>query len=350
MKNCLLSLSLVLGITSPLAAQKPSGALVNPKPSVPLQRLSSPSVPKITTTTNKSPEVTTVEGITPNISTVVISLDTVTDLRLKPLYAATIRMPEAVSSVVVGAPNLFAAEHSEHEPELVIVKPVTSDPATSNLLIATRSGQQVSLRLISGGASASSDPVDFVLIYRARRSFLIAGEGELQSSGTAPRKAPPSVYELAYQEQTRVASPLWNASKQQPAIAISLGTVTGDGDDTVVAFSVLNRSARWVEILAPQIELSSPPPDQSAEKATEKKSKGKVLADQVPIKDFRLPTRKLAPGMRVDGVVRFTRPSFKQDQERLQLALATADAVNRPLLISLPFTAPSPQTSLTAKE
>ena len=82
-------------------------------------------------------------------------------------------MPEAVSSVVVGAPNLFAAEHSEHEPELVIVKPITSGPAVSNLLIATRSGQEVNLRLISGGTSASSDPVDFVLIYRPRRSFLI---------------------------------------------------------------------------------------------------------------------------------------------------------------------------------
>ena len=31
---------------------------------------------------------------------------------------------------------------------------------------------------------------------------------------------------------------------------------------------------------------------------------------------------------------------FKQFQEHLQLVLATADAVNRPLLLDLPFTAP----------
>ena len=347
MKQRLLSLSLILGITLPLAAQKPSAAVSNHHPAVPLQRLS--SSPLGTATTNSSSQAATAEGITPIISKVTISPDTVTDLHLKPLYAATIRMPEAVSSVVVGAPNLFAAEHSEHEPALVIVKPITSDPAASNLLIATRSGQQVSVRLISGGAFATSDPVDFVLIYRPSHTFLIAADSELESQppGNAPQ---PSLYELAYQAQARIASPLWTSSKQQPAIAVSLGLVTGDGDDMVVSFSVLNRSGKWIEILAPQIELASLVMNQSPEQADEKKSKGKVLADRVAIEEFRFTARKLAPGARADGVIRFTRPNFKQDQERLQLALATADAVNRPLLISLPFTAPAPETSLTAKE
>jgi hypothetical protein len=343
MKNCLLLLLLVWGITLPMAAQKPS-AVVEPKPSVPLQRLSSTAVSKITVR-NRHLDGSVAEGITPTISAVSISPDAVTDLRLKPLYAAAIRMPEAVSSVVVGAPNLFAAEHSDHEPELVIVKPITSGPAVSNLLIATRSGQEVSLRLISGGASASSDPVDFVLIYRPRRSFLIEGENELQSRAAVSVR-PPSVFELAYQEQTRIASPQWTASKEQPALAISLGAVTGDHDDMIVSFSVLNRSEKWVEILAPQIELAS----LLTSSSDEKKSKGKVLADQVAVKESRLTTRKLAPGTRVDGTIRFTRPSFKQDQERLQLALATADAVNRPLLISLPFTAPPSPATLAAKE
>ena len=126
--------------------------------------------------------------------------------------------------------------------------------------------------------------------------------------------------------------------------------VAGDGDDMVVAFSALNRSGKWIEILAPQIELASLRMKQSPDKADEKKSTEKVLADRVAVKEFQLTTRKLAPGARADGVVKFHRPSFKQDQERLQLALATADAVNRPLLISLPFTAPLPQTSLAAKE
>jgi hypothetical protein len=112
--------------------------------------------------------------VAPVISKVTISPDTVTDLRLKPFYAATIRLPEAVASVVVGAPTLFLAEHNEHEPDLVVVKPITADPTVSNLLIATRSGSVVSLRLLSDGSSSGGvKPVDFVLIYKRRGSFLI---------------------------------------------------------------------------------------------------------------------------------------------------------------------------------
>ena len=66
-----------------------------------------------------------------------------------------------------------------------------------------------------------------------------------------------------------------------------------------------------------------------------------MLADQVAIHDYRFTHRRLAPGARADGVVRFVRPDFKQFQEHLQLVLATADAVNRPLLLELPFTAPT---------
>src|ERR1017187_10633777 len=90
---------------------------------------------------SRSPATT--NDVAPVISKLTISPDRVTDLRLKPFYAATIRMPEAVSSVVVGAPTLFLAEHNEHEPELVVVKPITPDVAVSNLLIATKSGQVV---------------------------------------------------------------------------------------------------------------------------------------------------------------------------------------------------------------
>ncbi len=121
--------------------------------------------------------------VAPVISKLTISPDTVTDLRLKPFYAATIRMPEAVSSVVVGAPTLFLAEHNEHEPDLVVVKPVTADPAVSNLLIATKSGLVVSLRLLSDGSSSgSAKPVDFVLIYKRRGSFLIGAMDEPQTT------------------------------------------------------------------------------------------------------------------------------------------------------------------------
>ena len=54
-------------------------------------------------------------------------------LRLAPRVATSIRMPEPVNSVVVGDPENFQAEHSEHESELVTVKPVGTQAAQSNL-------------------------------------------------------------------------------------------------------------------------------------------------------------------------------------------------------------------------
>ena len=282
-------------------------------------------------------------NIAPVISTVTISPDTVSDLRLKPFYAATIRMPEAVSSVVVGAPTLFLAEHNEREPELVVVKPITAQPAVSNLLIATKSGQAVSLRLISGGVDTGySEPVDFELIYKHRSSFLIGG---IDATPPEAKKSKPSPYDLAFQEQAKRSSPEWLPVKD--SITASLGMVTGGQGDMVVAFSVLNNSQRWIELLPPQVELANPK-GKKAKADAGKKPEKEVLADQVAVREFRLSERKLAPGARADGVVRFERPDFKQDQETLQLALATADAVNRPLLIPLPFTAPS-STQLQAE-
>jgi len=73
-----------------------------------------------------------------------------------------------------------------------------------------------------------------------------------------------------------------------------------------------------------------------------------VLADQVAIRDYRFTQRRLAPVMRADGVVRFVRPDFKQYEEHLQLVLTTAGAVNRPILLDLPFTAPTATASTTS--
>jgi hypothetical protein len=292
------------------------------------------------------PRLPATNDVAPVISKLTISPDTVTDLRLKPFYAATIRMPEPVSSVVVGAPTLFLAEHNEHEPDLVVVKPITADPAVSNLLIATKSGLVVSLRLLSdGSASGSAKPVDFVLIYKRRGSFLIGAMDEAQTTPAHAPKAGLTPYELALSEQTQVSSPAWK--DESGAIAASMGMVTGDGDDVLVAFSVLNNSSHWVEILPPQVELANPNGKGSKNSKGERNAK-KVLADQVAVLEFRFTQQKLAPGARADGVVRFERPDFKQHQERLQLVLATADAVNRPLLLELPFTAQPTTANLNA--
>ena len=79
--------------------------------------------------------------VRPTVTALPLSGSTVTDLHLRPMFTTTIRLPEAVTSVAVGAPTLFEVEHSDQEPRLVFVKPSTKDAATSNLIIALESGQ-----------------------------------------------------------------------------------------------------------------------------------------------------------------------------------------------------------------
>ena len=106
-------------------------------------------------------------------------------VRLAPRYATAIRLPEAVSSVVVGDPVKFLAEHSDKEPTLVLVKPVSEDIAESNLLVTTVNGWHLSFLLRSDGPS-SRPPVDFVVNYRPAGSFLVeeSGVGTTEVSGT----------------------------------------------------------------------------------------------------------------------------------------------------------------------
>ena len=64
--------------------------------------------------------------------------------RVAPRCATAIRVPEPVSSMVIGDPERFLAEHSEKEPTPVLVKPATEQPGESNLLVVTTSGRQPS--------------------------------------------------------------------------------------------------------------------------------------------------------------------------------------------------------------
>ena len=61
--------------------------------------------------------------------------DQVNVVRLAARFTTAIRLPEPVSSVVLGDPGKFLAEHSEKEPALVLVKPISEEVASSNLLI-----------------------------------------------------------------------------------------------------------------------------------------------------------------------------------------------------------------------
>ena len=125
------------------------------------------------------------------VATITINPREITVLHLRPEFESTIRMPEEVTSVILGSPGEFKAEHNEGEPKYVYVKPITKEPAQSNLLIATKSGQHVTLELVSDGAGIAnqSQPVDFLIEYRSARSFLISSDSGALAMPTPPSKA-----------------------------------------------------------------------------------------------------------------------------------------------------------------
>jgi hypothetical protein len=290
--------------------------------------------------------------VTPAVSQLAISSSTVTDLHLKPLFTTTIRLPEPVTSVAVGAPTLFEVEHSDEEPHLVFVKPTSKSAAASNLVIALESGQEISMRLLSDGSEGTA-PVDFIVNYQPRQSFLIGSTdaATAQPTGTTHASAPEkkvSLIDQVIEDQSNIATPAWvpglnkgakTPDRKTPAkpMLAALGDVHQHGPDTLVAYSVLNTTDHWIEVLPPQIELNSPSVETDRKKD---KKKGEILAEQMPIEDFRLSSRRLAPGERADGAVEFNRPGFKQSKDRLLLQLATASEVDDPVLLQIPFVAP----------
>jgi len=288
-------------------------------------------------------------AVMPRVATITINPSEVTTLHLRPEFESTIHMPEEITSVILGSPGSFKAEHNEGEPEYVYVKPITKEAAESNLLIATKSGLHVTLELISDGvgANGSALPVDFLIEYRTSRSFLIAGSAgaehvRVKPTGIAlpstqsriPAAAKPlSAIDEEYELQMRVNAPGWTKWEGKQ-IETSLGDIRQWSNQTVISFSILNASDQPVEVVPPQIQISG--------RAVKKKKKeGKSLtADQLLIREYRLSATRIEAGARADGVVVFDRPNFKQSTEKLFLQIAQADQVDRPILIRLPFTPP----------
>jgi hypothetical protein len=288
-------------------------------------------------------------AVSARVATITINPNQVTALHLRPEFESTIRMPEEITSVILGSPSSFKAEHNEGEPRYVYVKPITKDPVQSNLLIATKSGQHVTLELISDGASANNanQPVDFLIEYRVSRSFLIVSDATVPAMpkpnekagppGLSPTHSPsavPSAIDQEFEQQTKLNAPKWTKwdGKQ---IETSIGDIRQWSNETVVSYSVYNSSDQPVEIVAPQIQITG----RKTEKKKKKEGKG-VLSDQLEIRDYKLSVTRLEAGGRADGVVVFDRPNFKQSTEKLFLQLAQADQVDRPILIRLPFTPP----------
>ena len=295
--------------------------------------------------------------------------DGVVTLRLIPRVATSIRMPEPVNSVVIGDPEHFQAEHSEHEPELVTVKPVSTEAAQTNLLITTTLGHQVNLLLISSGQqNAGTQTVDLLLKYGKPTggsflveespvsALLIAETQRLDVPGRLPEPAAPTpstslseliktvavgssgtvdekstaILDKLLDRQKRAALPVLYGQhpgeiEAGPRIRAGVSEVLDEGKDVVVLFSAVNPANHAIEILPPQVQLGG------------KLKKKWTTAEQLRVIDFRLSTRRLGAGQRADGVVVFERPTFKQSNETLFLQVADSGAVDLPALAPIGF-------------
>ena len=279
------------------------------------------------------------------VTTMTIRPGEVTVLHLRPEFESTIHLPEQVTSVVLGSPGTFKAEHSEGEPNYVYVKPTKMEASQSNLLISTKTGQHVTLELINDGPGGGSTPVDFLLEYKPQQSFLVSDAAPASAAPaasahaeTVPRShaatASPSALELEYEQQQRINTPAWTKWENKQ-IETSLGDVRQWENQVAVSFSVLNATNSALEIVPPQIQMAG-----STKQKKKKKKGSSIIADQLEVRDFRLSTTRLEPGARADGVVLFDRPNYKQSTEKVYLQLAQADKIEQPILIRLPFTPP----------
>lgn len=259
-------------------------------------------------------------------------------LHLRPGYVSSVRVLEEVSSVVLGDPGSFKAEHSEAEPRLVFFKVTSTKPAETNALITTSGGHEISLSLVSQGKSDHSEVVDYVLNCERPHSFLIASDhpsfvvGETKNiAPEEPPGNPPQEKPTNHEQQLLKARHLENPHWEGKLLRVAVGQTTEKEQQMTVPFAVLNASARTIEVLPPQVQLAG---------ASRDKHRKAIKAEPVAIKDYWMTTRRLAPGARADGVVVFERPGFKESSERLLLAVAQAEEVDRPVLAPIAFVAP----------
>ena len=308
----------------------------------------------------------------------------VTTIFLAPRYATAIRMPEPINSVVVGDPAAFSAEHSDREPNLVFVKPITVEPAQTNLLISTTRGLQATLLLVSRGEpnEDGQPPVDFLMRYKPAGQFIIqpAAFPSVMIPQTVSVNSPPigaaassapvsplaalvadpgeSLEETTFEpvvvggtmkaqrtplddlldRQRRAPLPVLYGQKPgtsppgKELVKTGVSEVIDHGKEVVVLFSAVNVQDHAVELMPPQIQLGG------------KKKSGWIVrrsrwatSEQLPVMAFRMSRRRLGSGERADGVVVFQRPSFKQSNETLFLQMAESGAVDRPALAPIGF-------------
>ena len=300
-----------------------------------------------------------VPEVRPQVAGRAVQEGQITVVYLAPRFATAIRMPDAVNSVVLGDPDSFTAEHSEREPQIVFVKPITAKAAQTNLLISTTHGYQANLLLISRGEAAGTQPdVDFMMRYRPAGRFVIepsapslsiAQTVALPTSGQAaatPSDVRPAAqnadaalgFDALLERQRRAPLPTLYGEKPGTAppgkqiLKAGVSEVIDQGKEVVVLFSVVNVQNHAVELMPPQVQLGG-----KVKKGTIVRHSVWSNSEQLPVEDFRMSQRRIGPGERADGVLIFQRPSFKQSNETLLLQVADSGAVDRPALAPIGF-------------
>lgn len=341
-----------------------------------------------------------VPEVRPQVAGRAVQEGQVTVVYLAPRFVTAIRMPDAVNSVVLGDPDSFTAEHSEREPQIVVVKPITEKAAQTNLLISTTRGYQASLLLISRGQPAGTQPnVDFMMRYRPAARFIIEqsapsvsvaqtevlpapdkktepprvpspasqlktrssidvdrsaiervsfhstnfdGAANLRAPDTAQPAAKPSDAASALNDllERQRRAPLPSLYGEKPGIAPPGKQILKAGVSEVIDHG------REVVVLFSVVNVQDhavelmPPQVQLGGKV----KKGAIVrhsvwsnSEQLPVEEFCMSQRRIGPGERADGVLVFQRPSFKQSNETLLLQMADSGAVDRPALAPIGF-------------
>jgi hypothetical protein len=299
--------------------------------------------------------------IDPQLRTSVVADHRVVVITLTPHFVTTIRLPEAVNSVVVGDPALFQAEHSEREPQLVFVKALTAQNVESNLLISTSKGRQFSFLVVNHADKSSASKVDFLFRYQPANGFLIEPDAlpfatvsetvALRSPDGVPpepsavraslpssnQPAPDLLDELLERQTQAPLPPLIGEQREDndfkgDRLRAGISEVIDGGQQVLVRFSVIDTSDKPILLMTPQVQLGG------------KEKAGKLIkhqhwstAEQLPVTDFRLSRRRLGVGERADGVVEFERPPYKQSNESLFLQMAESGAVDKPVLVPIGF-------------
>ena len=279
----------------------------------------------------------------------------VKDVHLKYGIATSIRAASPISSIALGDQNLFTATFSPDEPMLIQVSPKMTQPASTNMNVILQSGQALIFRLISVG-NGHTAAVDYFIDMRLRTSMLHVlspspdtpiTSGPMPTEGLVGYASTPTDQGTllnALTAQKQVRSPRYMDAKelarlvkgndQAPhTLAVALGNDVEHAGTMTVTYSVKNISNVLVEVMAPQIQYANP------HIKKRKKNRG-ARAEDIPLMGYYTTPAKLAPGQRQDGVLMFIRPDYKQYEEKLLLEIASAAAVDYPLMTPLPFVAP----------